>query len=691
MATENSTTELAIRKASSDVVANMQAQWAKVLPSICTPDRFARIALSCVNKNPVLGEALMTPSGKTTVLAALMTCAELGIEPDGRRAHLIAFKKKSGGFDITLIIDYKGLAELVMRSGDVSNIHADVVRENDEFEYDRGMVKVHKIDFRKPRGEMYAAYCIIRMKDGSEKSVAMSKEEIYMVRAKSSSFKAFENGYVKTCVWTDEQCEPEMWKKGLAVDTLIPTPTGWTTMQGIEEGDEVFDMNGKITKVIAVSEVKNIPCYKITFSNGDSIVCDNEHRWVARIGSEGARQVWKTTDIGDMYSAKQSGKIVTVPVAAPLNTENKYLPIDPWLLGYWLGNGNKIHANITCHRDDSAEIVLHINSSKYQTGAIRFDSRSKAVSIGIKDGFLDDLRSIGVIGNKHVPSEYLRASAQQRLELLRGLMDSDGHIDKSRSRAMFGSTDKVLTDAVAELAVSLGEVVCRFATKAKGYGVTCDFYSVTWKPTIAPVGFYRKLKNFKPRKFNPYKGIKSIEKIPSVPTKCIAVDSSTKTYLAGKEMVPTHNTVFRNCSKWVPLSPEVRKAVEVSDKEEFIDTTAEVVGETCEGKTATKAKVDKLKAKIAASSPAPDEAPIDADIAGEEEGEESTERMLIRVIAETGAPVTLDNVVTYLREKKGMSVTVAINDLVDKKPVLDEVIRKNPAQIIKDTAEFVGG
>lgn len=131
--------------------------------------------------------------------------------------------------------------------------------------------------------------------------------------------------------------------------------------------------------------------------------------------------------------------------------------------------------------------------------------------------------------------------------------------------------------------------------------------------------------------------------------------------------------------------------------EEIIDIPAEVIGSSDGVKQlaapvkSTKEKMNKLKQKIDAFVSAPNApATVDAEVTGEEDAEESTERMLVRVITETGAPVTLDNVVAFLREKKGMSVTTAINDLVTKKPVLDEVIRKNPAQIVKDTAEFMG-
>lgn len=158
-------------------------QIAKALPKHLTPDRFLRVALTSTLKTPALLEC--TPE---SVTSCLLQCSALGLEPDGRRAHLIPFRdNRKGVTTCTLIIDYKGLAELAMRSGLVSNIHADVVRENDVFEYDMGEIKAHKIDFRNDRGPAYAFYAICRFKDGSIKADVMSVDEVEAIRKRSKS------------------------------------------------------------------------------------------------------------------------------------------------------------------------------------------------------------------------------------------------------------------------------------------------------------------------------------------------------------------------------------------------------------------------------------------------------------------------------------------------------------------------
>lgn len=184
--TENVQQQTAVATKPKDTAAvfidKMKESWVAVLPKVCTPDRFARVALTCMRKNPKLVAALQTQDGRTSLAQQFMKCAELGIEPDGRRAYLIPYKN-----DIQLIIDYKGIAELAMRSGQISNIHADKVCENDEFEYNVGQIEKHKIDFKKERGKAYAYYAIVTFKDGTKKCEVMSKHEIDGIRHRSKS------------------------------------------------------------------------------------------------------------------------------------------------------------------------------------------------------------------------------------------------------------------------------------------------------------------------------------------------------------------------------------------------------------------------------------------------------------------------------------------------------------------------
>lgn len=170
------------KKASNPIAEWLQSdtlrtQIAQALPKVCTPERFMRVLCTSMQKTPKLMQCT-----RESLFSSFITCSQLGIEPDGRRAYLIPY-----GTTCTLIIDYKGLVELALRSGKISNIFADVICENDIFEYDMGEIKTHKIDFRKPRGAMYAAYAICTFKDGTKQAAVMQKCEIEEVRKMSRS------------------------------------------------------------------------------------------------------------------------------------------------------------------------------------------------------------------------------------------------------------------------------------------------------------------------------------------------------------------------------------------------------------------------------------------------------------------------------------------------------------------------
>lgn len=156
---------------------------ANVLPAHLTPDRFARIAVAALTRVPKLAQC-----DPNTILTCLMQLSQFGLEPDGRNAHLVPFwNTQRSVFECVLIVDYKGLVALALRSGRVSFIHADKVCENDGFEWNKGQVVRHEINFKEDRGKAYAYYSIVKMKDGTEMANAMTKAEVELIRNRSKS------------------------------------------------------------------------------------------------------------------------------------------------------------------------------------------------------------------------------------------------------------------------------------------------------------------------------------------------------------------------------------------------------------------------------------------------------------------------------------------------------------------------
>lgn len=300
--------------------------------------------------------------------------------------------------------------------------------------------------------------------------------------------------------------------KGLALDTKIPTPSGWSTMGDLKVGDEIYGTDGGITRVTAKSQIHHRLCFKITLSDKSEIIADNVHNWSVGYRENGSLDNYdKVMCTADMYKA-MSGEIAGsfyIQNPAPIDGPEVDLPIDPWLLGAWLGDGI---------------------------------SREKC-----NLPFSSVLREQGLLQNKHIPLKFLRSSLKQRLQLLRGLMDTDGSWNTQRSRAVFVSSRKELFDNVVELVRSLGVTAQTFkVTDKKGYvSYRLEFRPVDFNPFSlkrkaelvdrSMAGTYRTHQAKRRR-------IVSIEPVDSVPTQCITVDAENSLYLCGEEYIPTHNT-----------------------------------------------------------------------------------------------------------------------------------------------------
>lgn len=157
---------------------------AQALPAHMTPERFVRVALTALMKTPALAQC-----SQESILKVMLDLSSLGLEPDGRRAHVIPYGKTA-----QLIIDYKGLIELAKRSGEVESWRAELVCENDEFSWEDGKVH-HRIDWKKPRGKLFAVYSHVRNKNGIEDFEVMTIEEVEAIRGRS---KAANSGPWKT-------------------------------------------------------------------------------------------------------------------------------------------------------------------------------------------------------------------------------------------------------------------------------------------------------------------------------------------------------------------------------------------------------------------------------------------------------------------------------------------------------------
>ena len=332
--------------------------------------------------------------------------------------------------------------------------------------------------------------------------------------------------------------------KGLSLDTPIATKTGWKTMKTIEEGDVVFDKDGNLTTVEHVSEVHNNPCFKITFDNNDTIICDQEHKWpISFRRAKGLYQdkILTTEELYEIIISKPrtAYNIPKIKCVNSLNIEHVPLPIDPYVLGAWLGDGSKDCGIIT---NVTPNFWKEIEKRGYKVGKNLNEPNAEMRTVLNIRG---ELNNLNLLKNKHIPDVYLRASHEQRLDLLRGFMDTDGYFNKTRKRFVMATTQLWQAEDLSKLVSSLGWKPTLIKCKKYCNDKVFDGYDVCFNATENPflirnqdcLDFATANKDV-----SLYRNIMSIEKIDSVPTRCITVDSPSHTYLAGYNLIPTHNS-----------------------------------------------------------------------------------------------------------------------------------------------------
>jgi len=334
------------------------------------------------------------------------------------------------------------------------------------------------------------------------------------------------------------------------INTKIPTPCGWTTIGNIKIGDKVFNRYGDIVDVIDVTDIQLNKNYIVEFEDGEKTTCGEDHLWFVKNRYKDNIQVKKTKELLNVFRIRKDKKGTEytwrVPMNESIDLPYKNLSLDPYLLGLWLADGDKNNPRFIINNDDSNFLIpyffktLDKNDSYCFTAAIT-DKRDRK-----KFWFENKLIELNLIGNKHIPEDYLRASFNQRLILLQGFMDGDGYIDK-RGQCEFVQKNNLVTDGICELLSSLGIKYNRRKKIPTINGVPCDevnrvtFFTDKTKPCFLKCERkYNRLKD-KLNKRMLYKSIISITPTETIPTKCISV-TGDNSYLFGKHFTVTHNS-----------------------------------------------------------------------------------------------------------------------------------------------------
>jgi recombination protein RecT len=211
-----------LAQVATDRIEKVAPRFQAVLPRGWDMDRFKNLVLTCVKREPNLIKCFNTAQGEASLIVAALQCAAIGLEPNTplKEASLVPRKNK-GVEECQLMIEYRGLIKLARRSGEISTITAEVVRERDEFRYSMGLdPTLHHVryDGEEDPGELTHCYAVCVFKDGGEQFVVLSRREVYTEhRAKSDSWR--NEAKRQFSPWT--QFEPAMWRK-TAVRALEP-------------------------------------------------------------------------------------------------------------------------------------------------------------------------------------------------------------------------------------------------------------------------------------------------------------------------------------------------------------------------------------------------------------------------------------------------------------------------------------
>jgi hypothetical protein len=344
--------------------------------------------------------------------------------------------------------------------------------------------------------------------------------------------------------------------KALDVDTLIPTPIGLVRMGDLEIGGEVFDEHGNECHITDATpeHVDPTGCYRVIFDDHSEIVAGGTHEWLTLNASE-RELAWRPSSRrragGSIKTTLQilatlrigSRSNHAIPITTrPWDTGRKRLPIPPYTLGAWLANGTGVTGVITT---PDAPVIAAIESEGF--ACHRFPSAKYGWRV---DGLTSQLAEYGLIANKHVPEAYFVAAPAQRLKLLQGLMDGDGHVSPKQGLAVFTNMSRPLAAAVDRLAASLGAKPFRTTSRAVLNGVDHgEAQHVYWTSTLQAFAMPRKVAHLptRLRGTQQFRYIKSIERVPDRPLRCISVDSPSRLFLAGERGIPTHNSY---CARW---------------------------------------------------------------------------------------------------------------------------------------------
>lgn len=352
--------------------------------------------------------------------------------------------------------------------------------------------------------------------------------------------------------------------KKLADSTPVYTPNGWTTHGELRPGDYVYGSAGTPIKVLAVSP-KGYTTVELEFSNGEKIKAHPNHEWAFikdnqryvvketnEFMGEKARKLWRGTP-----GQRGGSTVYRLPNVGLLQGgQDSQKELDPYMLGLWVGDGTANAPLLTMSVED-AEVIREVLSDRGWEPTNVTVKEDTGVTIlrygGTKDGKRREgrqksvlgqaLYNLGIYETRNTPTELALGSLEYRLDLMAGLIDSDGSVDP-KGRVRYVTTNTHVAEMVRTLAASLGfkpyTMVQEVALSTSGVQGTKDVITVGFNPTMeVPTKLPRKKIKVKTNRSIALVAVR--ETTPEL-GQCIQVDAEDGLYLAGRTMLPTHNS-----------------------------------------------------------------------------------------------------------------------------------------------------
>lgn len=353
---------------------------------------------------------------------------------------------------------------------------------------------------------------------------------------------------------------PSRTGKALEYNTPVLTADGWKKHGELAVGDRVIGMDGRFKRVLAVHP----PCkmeYRIKTSDNEEFICHGNHEWVVKVRGKKDLKNVSVNQMAEHYIENDGHRKYGIPIREVVEGEEKQLNVHPYVLGVWLGDGRTSNPDIA-NPDMDKVIVDRVVELGYP---IAWSTRHKTTGVmyyGFKN-LRKELQTYDMCHSrknnpKYIPDEYLTASKEQRLQLLAGLLDTDGNLRRSEHRYDYSTTNPRLRDGFIALVNSFGWRTCvveeppRVSTS--GIHGRNTVYVISFNPTsYIPCQVERKqLHQYSKQRMTSIDSIEKLSPEEEYYGNCITVEGGT--YRVGLKLIPTHNsTICLLFLSWIAL------------------------------------------------------------------------------------------------------------------------------------------